>query len=151
MLFTAAGAFVIIRNLNCVGREKFADRETDVAENCTGIFVTVAVTAAARAVLFRQTVVIDGNQKLRVTLQTDDRELTQRYIDASGVITAGKISVKATADERGNFTQIAITVALAAMIHNTGIQHDGINGFHNSMGNVAASQHLQIRFFGSEC
>ena len=141
MLFTAAGAFVIIRNLNCVGREKFADRETDVAENCTGIFVTVAVTAAARAVLFRQTVVIDGNQKLRVALQSDDGKLTQRYIDASGIIPTGEFSIKAAADERGDLTQVAVAVALAAVFHNAGLQYDGVHSFHHGVRNIADPVH----------
>lgn len=73
---TATLQFVII--LMAVGRigwEKFIHRETNLTEDFAGVIVGVAT--ATGTFLLGHAIVIDGDEKLSITLQANDRELTQ--------------------------------------------------------------------------
>ena len=143
-LFAAAEAFVIIRDPNRVGREEFAHREFDIAEDCTGIFIATAVSGTAGAILLWHAVIVDRNQKLRIPLQADNGKLPQSHIDPTSIVSEGKSSVEAIAYERGDFTEIAVTVTLAAVFHDAGVKNNGIDGLDHGDGAVGAAQHLQI-------
>jgi hypothetical protein len=147
-LFAAVEPFVIVRDPNCVRREELTNREFDVTEDCTGIFVAAAVSGTAGTIFLRHAVIVDRNQQLRIPLQADNGKLSQSHIDSAGIISEGKGSVEAITDERGNFTEIAVTVTLAAVFHNTGVKNNGIDGLDHGVGNITSAQHLQIRLAG---
>mgnify|MGYP000992735731 CR=1 FL=1 len=89
------GLLVILREGHGVGREKFAHREIDVAEQAARI-----VGAAAGALLLRHTIIIHRHKKLRIPFQPHNGELPQCDIDAAPVIAAAKLTAKALADGR---------------------------------------------------
>ena len=87
-LFMTAGAevlglLVILREGHGVGREKFAHREIDVAEQAARI-----VGAAAGALFLRHTVIVHRHQELGIPLQTDDGELPQSNVDPAAFVSA---------------------------------------------------------------
>jgi hypothetical protein len=147
-LFAAAEAFVIIRDPNRVGREEFAHREFDIAEDCTGIFIATAVSGTAGAILLWHAVIVDRNQKLRIPLQADNGKLPQSHIDPTSIVSEGKSSVEAIAYERGDFTEIAVAIPFAAVLHDASVKNNGIDRFDHGVGNIVSVQHLQIRFTG---
>ena len=103
------GLLVILREGHGVGREKFAHREIDVAEQAARI-----VGATAGALFLRHTVIVHRHQELGIPLQTDDGELAQSNVDPAAFVSAAKLPAEALADGRGHLAQIAVAVPSAA-------------------------------------
>ncbi len=144
----AAAFLVVFRPPHGVRREELAHRERDVPENAAGVFV--AASAAAGAFLVGHTIVIDRNQQLGIPFQTHNGELSQGDIDAAAVVSAGKLAVKAAVDEGRHFAQVAVTVPLAAAVHNPCVQDDGVHRFHDGNGEIRPAHELKVRFAGPQ-
>lgn len=74
-LACAATATAAIRRIGGAGREEFVYGELDLTEELARIFFAAA--ADTDAFLSGQAVVVYGNEKLGVTFQADDGELSQ--------------------------------------------------------------------------
>lgn len=130
-----AGAGVVLGHLHRAGREKLVDREVHVAEQAAGIFLIAAV-----ALRLGDTVVVDGNQQLRVALQTYQRKLTQCYIVAAlAAVVHDQFLIKAAADAGRQLCDAGLAAATAGgtAIHDAGIQYDGVHSLHHSNGQIA--------------
>ena len=91
-----------------IGREELVDGELDVAEDLAGI----VLAAAAGALLLRQAVVIDWDQKLGIPLQADDGELAQCYEHSVYIAVYDQILLEDSGNS-GWDIQITIVAAVA--------------------------------------
>lgn len=136
---------VILRQGHSIGREKFAHRERDVAEQAARI-----IRIPAGALLLRHTIIIHRHKKLRIPFQPHNGELPQCDIDAAPVIAAAKLTAKALADGRRHLTKITVALsAAAAALHDSGVQNDRVDSLYglHQVG-MQSSSSLQIaRYF----
>ena len=82
---------------------------------------------------------------MAVTLQANDRELAQGNKDLAAIFAHSEITVKALADTRRDLTDIAITAARLAAVHQFGVQNDGIYGLYYSGRHIALLNLLAVQ------
>jgi hypothetical protein len=98
---------MVIMILGGAGWEEFVNRELYLAEDFARI--VIVVIAGANALLGGQAVIVNWDEQLGVSFQTDDGELTQGYVNALSVMMEAQIRAEAGADAGRNVE--AITVA----------------------------------------
>lgn len=115
-LIAAAAAvhsiLIVLRRMDGIGREKLVDREVDIFEYSTGVFVGIPTGA----LLIGHAVVVDRDQNLGIPLQTHNGELPQGHVDSAAVISGGKLPIKEAVDEGRHLTKVTVAIMAAAAI-----------------------------------
>ncbi len=108
----ASSTAILLHTGENAGWEKFAHRETDLAEDLAGIVVAVLIAAAALS--GGHTVVVDGDEELRISFQTNHGKLPQGDVKPAAAPVKAQLAVEAGADAGGDFGQLIFCAAAAA-------------------------------------
>ena len=132
--------FVITGNIQRVGGEELLYGEGDALEQIAGVSAVSAGT-----LFFGHAVVQNGNEKLTVTLQTNDGELSQCDQNDAVFLTSGEVAIEALADTGRNFADVTVAAAVGAPIHELGIQYDRVYCFDYRNGKIASLDQLAVQ------
>ena len=127
----AVGAFAVT-----AAGSKLRGGERNARKHFAGVF---RAAGAVAAFLGGDGVVENGNDQLRIALQTDDRELTQCYIQTAALAGEHQLIVKHAADGSGQLQSCIVAALAVADILNLGAEHHWIEHFDYSSGTIGVN------------
>jgi hypothetical protein len=136
---------ISLRFIDCIGREKFPDRERDIPEQAAWI-----LSGTSAALFAGHAIVVDGYQELGIPLQAYNGKLPKCYIDTASIASAGELTVKITVYKTWNFRHITVTGMRITAIYELCIQYNGIYRLYNGDGEITLTHQLGVHVTCSE-